>query len=118
MNASSCSAPAFDYDGRIEPPDKANPHPNPDPRYLAHGELYLELRRRVDAYFVQTGATPGAPPGMWAKTLLILGWLAASYGLLVLWASTPWQALVCSVSLGLAMAGVGLNIQHDGGHGA
>lgn len=87
-------------------------------RYLPHGELYKTLRQRADAYFARTGTAPDSAPGMGAKTLVILGWFAASYGLLAFWSSTPWQALACSVSLGLAMAGIGFNVQHDGGHGA
>jgi linoleoyl-CoA desaturase len=87
------------------------------PHYLAHGDFYWELHRRVAVHFDQTGKQSNRAPGMVPKTLVIVGWLAASYGLLMLWASTPWQGALCSVSLGLAMAGVGFNIQHDGGHG-
>jgi linoleoyl-CoA desaturase len=55
---------------------------------------------------------------MYLKTAIIFLSLAASYGLLVFAASTWWQVLPLAVSLGLAMAAVGFNIQHDGGHHA
>ena len=53
---------------------------------------------------------------MYFKTAVILGWLAASYTLLVFFATSWWLALPLVVSLGLSMAAVGFNIQHDGGH--
>ena len=86
-------------------------------RYLAHGDFHAALHRRVEAHFERSGVGPGPTPAMWWKTLIIIAWCAASYGLLTFWASSPWQALACSISLGLAVAGIGFNIQHDGGHG-
>ncbi len=54
---------------------------------------------------------------MFAKTGLILAWFAASYLLMVFVATELWQGLLLSVSLGLAMAGIGFSIQHDANHG-
>jgi linoleoyl-CoA desaturase len=45
-------------------------------------------------------------------------WLAGSYLALVCLAASWWQAVPLAISLALAMAGVGFNIQHDGNHGA
>jgi linoleoyl-CoA desaturase len=55
---------------------------------------------------------------MYVKTVFTLGWLAASYAFLVFGVGSWWSALALALSLGLAMAAVGFNIQHDGGHGA
>ncbi len=55
---------------------------------------------------------------MWIKSALIAVWLVLSYTSLVFWATTWWQAIPLAVSLALAVAGVGFNIMHDGGHGA
>ena len=55
---------------------------------------------------------------MYLKTAVILAWLTASYGLLVFFAGAWWSALPLAISLGLSMAAVGFNIQHDGGHQA
>ncbi|HEX5442813.1 MAG TPA: acyl-CoA desaturase, partial [Pirellulales bacterium] len=41
-----------------------------------------------------------------------------SYVGLVCWAESAWTALPLAISLGLAMAAVGFNVQHDGGHQA
>jgi len=80
--------------------------------------FYAELRRRVDHYFRGTGRRPRDCPQMYWKTLFIFGWFAASYALLVFLVGTWWLALPLAISLGLSMAAVGFNIQHDGGHQA
>lgn len=51
------------------------------------------------------------------KTALILGWFAGTWVLLTFFATGWWQAAALCVSLGLAMAAIGFNIQHDGNHG-
>jgi linoleoyl-CoA desaturase len=53
---------------------------------------------------------------MYAKTALILLWAALSYGLLVFVAATWWQAVPLALSMGLAVAAIGMNIMHDGAH--
>jgi linoleoyl-CoA desaturase len=55
---------------------------------------------------------------MYLKTAVILGLFAAPYVLLVFVAQAWWVALPLAVLLGLATAGVGFNVQHDGGHQA
>ena len=76
------------------------------------------LRQRVDEYFRTTGLPQRDCPQMYVKTLIIFCWFAVSYVLLVFFATEWWQALPLSISLGLAMAAIGFNIQHDGGHQA
>ncbi len=76
------------------------------------------LRARVDAYFSSTGRSPRGGVALLLKAATIVVWLAASYLLLVFAAATWWQAVLCALSLALAMAAVGFNIQHDGSHGA
>lgn len=87
-------------------------------RFLPHGPFFHDVTRRVDAYFESTGRSRQATAAMWLKTVFILSWLAASWVVLVFVASTWWQSLFAAASLGLAMAGIGFNIQHDGGHRA
>lgn len=77
-----------------------------------------KLRRRVESFLKNTGRSERDCPGMYLKTALILAWVAASYFALVFFAETWWQALPLAISLGVAMAAVGFNIQHDGSHQA
>jgi linoleoyl-CoA desaturase len=77
-----------------------------------------ELKRRVDSYFVQTGKKPNDCFRMYLKTAIILTWYVSSYVLLVFFAQGLAQAIPLAISLGIAMAAIGFNIQHDGGHNA
>ena len=77
-----------------------------------------ELRGRVDEFFRSTGRRKRGGRAMVLKTAAVLAWFAASYVLLVFVAQTLEQGLVLAVSLGLATAAIGMNIQHDAGHGA
>lgn len=55
---------------------------------------------------------------MYVKTGIILGAFFGLYALLVFWAEVWWQAVPLAVLLGFATAGIGFNIEHDGGHNA
>jgi linoleoyl-CoA desaturase len=55
---------------------------------------------------------------MYLKTAITLACLAVSYLLLVFAAQSWWQGVPLAVLLGLAAAGIGFNVQHDGGHHA
>lgn len=78
----------------------------------------LELRRRVDEYFQVTGRRRRDCWEMYLKTAILLAGLAVTYQLLVFVAHAWWQSVPLAVVLGLAAAGIGFNIQHDGGHQA
>ena len=85
---------------------------HPDDAFLA------VLRQRVDEMFSNTGRRRRDCAAMYAKTAIILTWFVTSYVLLVTCAAAWWQALPLAISLGLAMASIGFNIQHDGSHAA
>jgi len=111
-------------------------HPGPDQ------DFHVELRRRVRAHFESLGTragrdqTVGSPleatssdlgplgsstggtTAAHVKTATLFAWLVTSYLLLVFVAEGPWTAVPFAVSLALAMAGIGFNVMHDGGHGS
>ena len=87
-------------------------------KFGSEDAFYRELRKRVNEFFKRTGRKQRDCPQMYVKTALILGWFAASYVLLVFFATTWWQAVPLAISLALSMAAIGFNIQHDGSHGA
>jgi len=83
------------------------------------GDHFLrELRARVDAYFERTGRSRRDCPRMYFKTATILAWFAAAYILLMFVATSWWTVIPLAVMLGLAIAAIGFNIQHDGAHKA
>jgi len=55
---------------------------------------------------------------MLVKTGVFFGWAGLSYALLLLWATSWWTAVPLAASLGLALAGIGFCVMHDGGHAA
>lgn len=76
------------------------------------------MRRRVDAWFAETGRSKRDNPSMYLKSAIILAVFFASYAALVFFAASAWTAVPLAILLGLATAGIGFNIEHDGGHGA
>jgi linoleoyl-CoA desaturase len=55
---------------------------------------------------------------MYVKSAVLLLAFASLYALLVFAAQTWWQAVPLAILLGLATAGIGMNIQHDASHHA
>lgn len=88
------------------------------PKFGKNNDFQIELQRRVDEFFRITGRWRRDCPQMYLKTVILLGGFAATYLLLVLVAQAWWQALPLAVLLGLLTAGIGFNVQHDGGHHA
>ncbi len=76
------------------------------------------LETRVDDYFRQAGISKTGNFSMYLKAALLLAWLAGSYYLMVFHVSSWPGGILTGLSLALAMAAVGFNIQHDGNHGS
>lgn len=87
-------------------------------KYPPHSSLRETLTEAVRRYFERPGLRPEGGARIVLKSAVILGWWLASYLLLVFWAQTWWQAAILVISLGVSIAGIGFNIQHDGGHGS
>jgi linoleoyl-CoA desaturase len=88
------------------------------PKFVGHNGFQMELRRRVDEYFETTGKSKRDCPQLYIKSFILFTAFVSLYIALVYFAQTWWQAMPLAVLLGLATASIGLNIQHDGGHGA
>ncbi len=88
----------------------------PRVKFNGSDRFVRELRRRVDAYFEQTGRRRRDCPQMYFKTVTILAWFFGAYFLLLFAVTSPWIVVPLAAVLGVAMAAIGFNIQHDGGH--
>lgn len=91
--------------------------PLPKPKYPKHGELRKALVARVDGYFAETGKSKSGGLRLFGKALAMLTWFWGSYAAMLLAPGLGWAALA-AVSLGVALAGIGFSVMHDGGHGA
>ncbi len=85
-------------------------------KFASDDGFQKEVRRRVEEYFRHTGKRQRDCPQMYLKTAILLSCFATCYVLLVFVALTWWQSLPLAVLLGLFTAGIGFNVQHDGGH--
>jgi len=90
----------------------------PKLKFNGSDRFLRELRKRVDAYFETTGRRKRDSAQMYFKTATILAWFFTAYFLLLFVFTSYWTVIPCAVVLGLAMAAIGFNIQHDGGHRA
>jgi linoleoyl-CoA desaturase len=103
----------YEVSGQISKPEVRN---NQKLKFGKSRDFQTELRRRVDELFQTTGQRQRDCPQMYAKTLILLVSFASLYGLLVFVVQQWWQALPVALLLGLVMAAIGFNIQHDGAH--
>ena len=87
-------------------------------RFPARRSFHADLKSRVEAYFEGAARSRHGGWAMGAKSAAILAWLVASYALLMFVRLPAWAAALLSVSIGLAMAGVGFSVMHDANHGA
>lgn len=87
------------------------------PKYPRHGAFREELNGSVEAYFRDNGLSKTGGGPLLAKSAVIMSWFCCSYAAMVFWAGPWWQVGLCATSLGLALAGIGFSIMHDGGHG-
>src|SRR5437773_2561374 len=107
-NPSASPSPAKDADRSLSPKLK----------FSGSDRFIRELRKRVDAYFERTGRPRRDCAQMYFKTASILAWFFGAYFLLLFAVHTWWLILPLAVILGMALAAIGFNIQHDGGHRA
>jgi linoleoyl-CoA desaturase len=85
-------------------------------KFSGSDRFIRELRKRVDHYFEQTGQRRRDCAKMYFKTASILAWFFGAYLLLLFVATSWWAILPLAAVLGLSMAAIGFNIQHDGSH--
>lgn len=86
-------------------------------RFARESAFHQDLKARVDTYFEQSGRRERDVPAMYVKSLVILAWFAGSWALQVFATTSLWTGLGYSISLGLAVAGIGMSVQHDANHG-
>jgi linoleoyl-CoA desaturase len=77
-----------------------------------------EVNRRVDAYLAADSARRELRLGVPLKTAAVLAWFAGSYMALLLLPLPPLAVGALAISLGLAAAGIGFDIQHEANHGS
>jgi linoleoyl-CoA desaturase len=90
----------------------------PKLKFNGSDRFLRELRKRIDAYFEKTGRRRRDCPQMYFKTATILTGFVTIYLLLMFFATSWFTVIPLAILLGLAVAAIGFNIQHDAGHKA
>jgi linoleoyl-CoA desaturase len=76
------------------------------------------LRSNVDAYFVENNISKYANGSMVFKTVVMLFLYIAPLASLMVFHQETWQLVISFSIVGLAMAGIGMNVMHDANHNA
>ncbi len=80
--------------------------------------FHTDLKSRVQAYFDSTGREPHGGWAIRVKTAILAAWLMGSYALALFADVGPVLTGLLTVSIGLAMAGIGFSVMHDANHGS
>ena len=80
--------------------------------------FYKEIKKRVNAYFKESGKSKKGDARLYFKTFILAGTFLAGYLFLVLGTPAFSIAWMMWIILGILTAGIGFNIMHDGAHGS
>jgi len=77
-----------------------------------------ELKKRVNAYFDQTGQSATGNTLLYIKAFLFGIAMIALYIHLVFYTPASWLAILECIVLGGVISAIGFNVMHDGAHGS
>jgi linoleoyl-CoA desaturase len=80
--------------------------------------FHADLKLRVQAYFDRTGREVHGGWAIRRKSAILGAWLLGSYALVLFADVGAVLAALLTVSIGLAMAGIGFGVMHDANHGS
>lgn len=80
--------------------------------------FYKELTRRVNDYFKSNQIKKTGNYKLHIKAFIMIALLALPYTLILNLEMPGWLQLMLCVIAGIGMAGIGMNVMHDGNHGS
>ena len=86
--------------------------------HAAQRDFASAVRRNVLAYFKEKQLPTTGDARMVVKALVMLGLYLVPFILVITLPMSPWWGLVCAVTVGFGMAGLGMCVMHDGAHGS
>lgn len=81
-------------------------------------EFFQTLNNRVNQYFKDRKMPKTGNWKLYLKTVVMFTLLVAPYVLIFSLNINDWFKLLLSIVIGIGMAGVGMNVMHDGNHGS
>ena len=81
-------------------------------------EFFQTLNKRVNQYFKDHKMPKTGNWRLYTKTVVMFTLLIAPYVLILSLNINDWIKLLLAMITGIGMAGVGMNVMHDGNHGS
>ena len=81
-------------------------------------KFFRTLNSRVNAYFKENNLKKTGNWKMHLKTVILFALFLTPYFLILTLNLPLWADLILSLVMGIGMAGVGMNVMHDGNHGS
>ena len=81
-------------------------------------KFFRTLNLRVNQYFKENKIQKTGNWKLYLKSLVMFSLLIAPYVLVLLLDISLWYKLPMCIVMGIGMAGVGMNVMHDGNHGS
>lgn len=90
------------------------------PTFAKQDELkfFRTLNSRVNNYFKENNISKTGNWKLYLKTAILFSLYLIPYFVILIFPMPFWLHLILSVIIGIGMAGVGMNVMHDGNHGA
>ena len=80
--------------------------------------FFRTLNKRVNDYFKDNNLKRTGNWKIWLKTVVMFALFLSPYFLLLTLDIPGWAQLLLTITMGVGMAGVGMNVMHDGNHGS
>jgi linoleoyl-CoA desaturase len=81
-------------------------------------QFFNTLKQRVDQYFIDNNISQHANGTMVFKTIVMLSLYFVPYALIMSHSVNLLGMWICSLVMGLGLAGIGMSVMHDANHGA
>ena len=79
-------------------------------------KFFRTLNKRVNAYFKDNNIKRTGNWKLWLKTVVMFSMYLVPYILLLTLDLPVWLFFMFAIIMGVGMAGVGMNVMHDGNH--
>src|ERR1044071_4833883 len=81
-------------------------------------EFWTELKKRVEAYFEENKISRNYNSSMVVKSFVLLAAYLLPFTAILVFQPEFWVSMILWSISGIAMAGIGMSVMHDGNHGA
>ncbi len=81
-------------------------------------QFFRTLNKRVNSYFKENKINRTGNWKLWLKTIVMFSLYLMPYFIILTLNLPGWVQLLLTIIMGIGMAGVGMNVMHDGNHGS